>query len=92
MGLKEYGDRLAKQLSGGQQQRIAFARALSKDPQIILADEPTGALDEDNALALSELLIQLSEEENLTLVTVTHSSELAERMDKKFTLKNGQLL
>jgi lipoprotein-releasing system ATP-binding protein len=66
-------------------------RALINKPKLILADEPTGALDEDNAVALSELLIQLSKEENVTLVTVTHSSELAGKMDKKYTLRNGKV-
>jgi ABC-type lipoprotein export system ATPase subunit len=78
-------------MSGGECQRTAVVRALINKPKLILADEPTGALDEDNAVALSELLIQLSNEENVTLVTVTHSTELAARMDKKYTLRNGKV-
>jgi len=77
------------EMSGGECQRTAVVRALINKPKLVLADEPTGALDEDNAAALSELLIQLSTEENVTLVTVTHSAELAGKMDKKYTLRNG---
>jgi ABC-type lipoprotein export system ATPase subunit len=66
-------------------------RALINRPRLILADEPTGALDEENATALSELLIQLSDDEKITLVTVTHSTELAEQMDKKYILRKGNL-
>jgi len=80
------------EMSGGECQRTAVVRALINKPELILADEPTGALDEENANALSELLIQLSEEENVTLVTVTHSSELAGLMDKKLILKGGKLV
>jgi ABC-type lipoprotein export system ATPase subunit len=65
-------------------------RALITKPGLILADEPTGALDQDNAAALTDLLIQLSKEENITLVTVTHSVEMAERMEKIYTLKMGK--
>ena len=60
-------------------------------PELVLADEPTGALDEENATALSELMINLSSEEKVTLVTVTHSMDLAKLMDKKYILKNGKL-
>jgi ABC-type lipoprotein export system ATPase subunit len=78
-------------MSGGECQRTAVVRALVNKPELILADEPTGALDEENAIALSELLIQLSNEEKVTLVTVTHSSELAGKMDKKYLLRKGNL-
>jgi ABC-type lipoprotein export system ATPase subunit len=78
-------------MSGGECQRTAVVRALINKPKLILADEPTGALDEENATALSELLIQLSDEENVTLVTVTHSSELAGKMDKQYIIKSGKL-
>ena len=79
------------EMSGGECQRTAVVRALINKPELILADEPTGALDEENAKALSALLIQLSDEENVTLITVTHSSELAGKMDKRYILKNGKL-
>ena len=91
VGVWEQRKQKPSEMSGGECQRTAVVRALVNKPQLILADEPTGALDENNALALSDLLIQLSEEEKLTLVTVTHSSELADKMDKKFMLRNGKL-
>ena len=91
VGIWEQRNQKPSEMSGGECQRTAVVRALINKPKLILADEPTGALDEDNAAALSELLIQLSNEENVTLVTVTHSIELAGKMDKKFILKNGKL-
>jgi ABC-type lipoprotein export system ATPase subunit len=92
VGIWEQRNQKPSEMSGGECQRTAVVRALINKPKLILADEPTGALDEDNAVALSELLIQLSNEENVTLVSVTHSTELATKMDKKFTLKNGKLV
>lgn len=91
VGIWEQRNQKPTEMSGGECQRTAVVRALINKPELVLADEPTGALDEDNALALSDLLIQLSEEENVSLVTVTHSSELAEKMDKKYLLRNGKL-
>jgi lipoprotein-releasing system ATP-binding protein len=91
VGIWEQRNQKPSEMSGGECQRTAVVRALINKPKLILADEPTGALDEDNATALSELLIQLSDEENVTLVTVTHSSELAGKMDKKLILRNGKL-
>jgi lipoprotein-releasing system ATP-binding protein len=91
VGIWEQRNQKPSEMSGGECQRTAVVRALINKPELILADEPTGALDEENANALSELLIQLSDEENITLVTVTHSSELAEQMDKKYILKGGKL-
>jgi len=92
VGIWEQRNQKPSEMSGGECQRTAVVRALINKPKLILADEPTGALDEDNAAALSELLIQLSNEENVTLVTVTHSTELAARMDKKYVLRNGKLV
>jgi ABC-type lipoprotein export system ATPase subunit len=91
VGIWEQRSQKPAEMSGGECQRTAVVRALINKPELILADEPTGALDEDNAMGLSDLLIQLSEEEKLTLVTVTHSSELAAKMDKKYLLRNGKL-
>jgi len=90
VGIWEQRNQKPSEMSGGECQRTAVVRALINKPKLILADEPTGALDEDHAVALSELLIQLSNEENVTLVTVTHSTELAEKMDKKYMLRNGK--
>ena len=92
VGIWEQRNQKPSEMSGGECQRTAVVRALINKPKLILADEPTGALDEDNAAALSELLIQLRNEENVTLVTVTHSTELAAKMDLKYALHSGQLV
>jgi len=92
VGVWEQRNQKPSEMSGGECQRSAVVRALINKPELILADEPTGALDEENANALSEVLIQLSEEENITLITVTHSIELAEKMDRKLILKGGKLV
>lgn len=91
VGIWEQRNQKPSELSGGECQRTAVVRALINKPELILADEPTGALDEDNANALSALLIQLSKEENVTLVTVTHSQEFAKKMERRYTLRNGKL-
>ena len=91
VGISDQRNQKPSEMSGGECQRTAVVRALINKPELILADEPTGALDEANANALSELLVQLSEDEGVTLVTVTHSAELAQKMDTKFLLKNGKL-
>ena len=79
------------QLSGGECQRAAFVRSLINKPSLILADEPTGALDEENAEILSDLLLELNKSSGTTLIVVTHSTELASKMDKTYVLHNGQL-
>ncbi len=90
VGIWEQRHQKPAEMSGGECQRTAVVRALINKPELVLADEPTGALDEENAKALSALLIQLSDEENVTLITVTHSSELAGKMDKRYLLRNGK--
>jgi ABC-type lipoprotein export system ATPase subunit len=92
VGIWDQRNQKPAEMSGGECQRTAVVRALINKPELILADEPTGALDENNAHALSELLVQLSDEEGVTLITVTHSTDLARQMDKKYTLKNGKLV
>ena len=79
------------QLSGGECQRTAIARALVNKPEILLADEPTGALDQYSSDQLAELLLQLNREENISLIVVTHSLNLASKMDKTYQLVNGKL-
>jgi len=91
VGIWEQRHQKPSEMSGGECQRTAVVRALINKPNLILADEPTGALDEENAAALTVLLKKLSDDEGVALVTVTHSAVLAEQMDKKFVLKNGQL-
>ena len=88
------GERLSHrpgQLSGGERQRVAVVRALINQPQLLLADEPTGALDQTTADQLGQLLVELNAEENVTLITVTHSEKLAARMTRTVELKNGQI-
>jgi len=80
------------EMSGGECQRTAVVRALINKPRLLLADEPTGALDAENAENLSGMLISLSSEENVTMVVVTHSDELAMKMDRIFHLQNGALI
>ena len=79
------------QLSGGECQRVAVVRALINSPQMILADEPTGALDRKSAESLSELLVDLNTVDGVTLVVVTHSGVLAERMSRILELRDGKL-
>jgi lipoprotein-releasing system ATP-binding protein len=89
------GHRLAHlpgQLSGGERQRAAVVRALIQSPQVVLADEPTGALDRANAESLGRLLVDLNREEGMALVVVTHSLELAHQMSRIVELKDGALL
>ncbi|SVA95695.1 uncharacterized protein METZ01_LOCUS148549 [marine metagenome] len=90
----DLGDRLAHrpgQLSGGERQRVAVVRALINQPKLLLADEPTGALDQATADKLGQLLVELNQEENVTLITVTHSGNLANRMARTLELLDGQL-
>ena len=91
VGIWEQRNQKPSQLSGGECQRTAVVRALINKPQLILADEPTGALDEQNAGHLAELLNHISSEEGVSLILVTHSSELAAQMDLVYNLKNGSL-
>ena len=91
----DLGERLSHrpgQLSGGERQRVAVVRALINEPQLLLADEPTGALDEDTADKLGQLLVELNKEEKVTLITVTHSPRLAERMGRTLKLADGRIL
>ena len=90
----DLGERLAHrpgQLSGGERQRVAVVRALINQPKLLLADEPTGALDQTTADKLGQLLVELNQEENVTLITVTHSADLANRMARTLELLDGQL-
>jgi putative ABC transport system ATP-binding protein len=91
VGLGERLRHLPSELSGGQQQRVAIARALVKEPKVLLADEPTGNLDEDTRDEIIGLLEKLWQEQGLTMVVVTHDSTVARRAQRLGTMKNGQL-
>ena len=80
------------QLSVGERQRVALARALANDPVLLLADEPTGNLDSENAIRVLDLLTALQRERQLTLLVVTHSSDVAERADRVVRMKDGQVI
>ena len=79
-------------LSGGQQQRVAIARALAADARIILADEPTGNLEEETAEEITRILKECAHQMNKCVVVVTHSNELAKEADEVFRLKKGVLI
>lgn len=80
------------QLSGGERQRVAVVRALINEPRLLLADEPTGALDRSSSENLGQLLVDLNREEGVTLIVVTHSLDLARRMRRVFELRDGRLI
>ena len=89
------GHRLAHrpgELSGGEQQRVAIARAVVLSPQVLLADEPTGNLDETSAQGIHALLDEMSEETGLTIILVTHSSRLAKHMPRRLIMSDGRLV
>ena len=85
-------DHFPSQLSGGERQRVALARALINDPQLILADEPTGNLDDDHKALIADLLFSLTVESGKTLFLVTHATDLASRADSIMRLSEGQLI
>ena len=92
VGLSHRADHYPSQLSGGEQQRVALARAYVSNPQILLADEPTGNLDEENTKAIIDLLFELKNEHNTTLFLVTHSNALSTRCDRVIKIRDGKLL
>ena len=87
----EEGKRLVGKLSGGQQQRVAIARALASNSPIIMADEPTGNLDEDTEARIIDLFRDLAHKDHKIVIIVTHSRRVADRADAVFTLRRGQL-
>ena len=91
VGLTEHSSYHPAQLSGGQCQRVALVRSLINSPSLILADEPTGSLDQQTALKVTDLLLDLKEKENFALVMVTHSTQLAQKMQNRYELVSGKL-
>lgn len=92
VGLADREKHLPGRLSGGERQRVAVVRALINQPRLILADEPTGALDRVSAAEVGRLLIELNREHGITLIVATHSEELAARMDRVLSMENGALV
>ncbi len=92
VGLHDRGHHYPSQLSGGEQQRVAIARAFANDPQILLADEPTGNLDSRNGAHIFELLLKLNRERGTTLLLVTHDHQLADMADRKISLADGRIV
>ena len=91
VGLADRVRHLPSELSGGQQQRVAIARALVKEPKVLLADEPTGNLDEDTRDEIIALLEKLWRDKGLSMVMVTHDSSVARRAERLGTMRNGKL-
>ena len=92
VGMADRMSHRSDELSGGQKQRVAIARAMANDPSIILADEPTGALDSETGRLIMDIFHKLHEEQGKTIVLITHSKELAEETQRIVTLKDGRIV
>lgn len=92
VGIGHRASHYPKQLSGGEEQRVSVARAIGTDPKVLLADEPTGDLDAENAASILDLLFRLNEENGQTIVMVTHDPKAAERAHRVMHLQNGGLV
>lgn len=91
VGLSKCRNKFPAQMSGGEQQRVSIARALAKNPKILLGDEPTGALDSETGVIVLGLLQKLCREEKKTVIIVTHNSDIAKCADKVIRMKNGKI-
>ena len=91
VGLSGCRNKFPAQMSGGEQQRVSIARALAKNPKILLGDEPTGALDSETGVIVLELLQKLCKEEKRTVILVTHNADIAKCADKVIRMKNGKI-
>ena len=92
VGMEERADHKPNELSGGQNQRVAIARAMANDPHILLADEPTGALDSKTGHLVMDIFHRLHEEQDKTIVLITHSQELAHEAERMITISDGRII
>lgn len=91
VGLENRMNQYPKQLSGGEMQRVAIARALANDPKIVMADEPTGTLDKENAHKVLDMLFDISKKRGVSVIMVTHDISIAEKFKNKMELKHGKV-
>lgn len=91
VGLKDYANQFPAELSGGEQQRVSIARAIAKKPTMLLCDEPTGALDSETGTIILNLLQEMSNSQNSTVIIVTHNEILSEAADRTIKIKNGKV-
>ena len=91
VGLKSHARQFPSQLSGGEQQRISIARAVAKNPAMLLCDEPTGALDSETGILVLTMLQKMSRERHRTVIIVTHNAALAEAADRVIRIRNGKI-
>lgn len=92
VGISHLADRKPNELSGGQQQRVAIARALVGNPSVILADEPTGALDSQTSKEVMDLLIHLNKKEGRTIIIITHDNHISRSCEQVVTIKDGRIV
>ena len=92
VGLLDHAKKFPSELSGGEQQRVSIARALAKNPKILLCDEPTGALDSETGVMVLKLLLKMAKEYNKTVIIVTHNQNIAKIGDITIKVKNGQII
>jgi putative ABC transport system ATP-binding protein len=92
VGLQDKADKFPNELAGGEQQRVAIARALAKEPKLLLADEPTGNLDEANSMKIAESMVKLHKELGTTFIVVTHNQRIAQMADMVYYISNGRIM
>ncbi|MBQ9200413.1 MAG: ABC transporter ATP-binding protein [Lachnospiraceae bacterium] len=91
VGLSEHVNKFPSQMSGGEQQRVSIARALSKNPKLILGDEPTGALDSETGVMVLDLIQRMAHEKGNTVILVTHNADIAQCADKVIRMRSGKI-